>query len=60
MNLNSTYKSPEASKSKAKNILIRTLLIAAIISVLVLFFVLFDYSAQNDGAEIFQSLKNGG
>lgn len=47
-------------KSKFKNIVIKTLLIAAIIAVFVLFFVLFDFSYQNDGAEILESIKNGG
>lgn len=60
MNQNPSENLTSVSKSKTKNTLIKALLIAAIISALVLFFVLFDFSSQNDGAAIFQSLKNGG
>ena len=48
-----------SEKSKAKNILIKSFLIVAIISALVLFFAVFYYSGLNDGAEIFHNLKNG-
>lgn len=60
MNNNTSDITPSAEKSTIKNIIIKTFLIVAIISALVLFFALFYYSGLNDGAEIFQSLKNGG
>ena len=60
MNKNHSSANPSETKSKSKNIILKTVIISLIILAFVLFIHLYDYSYLNDGSEIFQSLKNGG
>lgn len=47
-------------KPKIKNYVIKAVIIISVVVVLLLFLSLFDYSYINNGAEIFESIKNGG
>ena len=51
---------PPKNKSKLKNIVYKSIITAVIVLAFILFIALFDYASVHDGAEIFQSLKNGG